>query len=68
MIELKYIVGAERDAYIDDLSGLVIATVKGVVDLADRYNLDRDNAMDHFATIFKTIQEISTFQHFGEGE
>lgn len=68
MAEHEYIVGAERDAYMDNFSSLVLTTVNGVIALADRFNVDRDNAMEHFATTFKTMQEISTFQTFGNEE
>lgn len=63
MAEHEYLVGEERDVYMEDFSSLVLATVRGVVDLADRYNVDRDNAMEHFATLFKAMQEVSTFQN-----
>ena len=68
MAEHEYLVGEERDVYMEDFSSLVLATVHGVVDLADRYNIDRDNAMEHFATLFKAMQEVSTFQNFGNEE
>ncbi len=66
MAKQEYIAGAERDAYMKEFMSIVLTTVDGVIKLADRHNIDRDNAIEHFATIFKTMQEVSTFQSFGK--
>ena len=66
MINKEYIAGQEHDAYMEDFSGIVLGAVKKVIGLADKYNVDRDNAMEHFATVFKTMQEVSTFQNRSE--
>lgn len=65
-IETHDIVGAERDAYMEDFTGIVLSTVRQVIGLADKFNVDRDNALEHFAAIFKTMQEVFTFQNWME--
>lgn len=66
MINKEYISGREHEAYMEDFSGIVLGTVKKVIGLADKHNVDRDNAMEHFATVFKTMQEVATFQDWSE--
>ena len=66
MAKQEYIAGAERDAYMKEFMSIVLTTVDGVIKLADRHIIDRDNAIEHFATIFKTMQEVSTFRSFGK--
>lgn len=62
--ETEYLNKAEHDAYIDEFTPLVVETLNKIISLADKHNIDRDNAVEHFATIFKTMQEISTFAGF----
>ena len=66
MINKEYIFGQEHDAYMEDFSGVVLDAVKKVIGLADKHNVDRDSAMEHFATVLKTIQEVSTFQDWSD--
>ena len=61
----EYLSGEEERAYREDIQALMLSTVSDVVAIADRHNVDRDNAMEHFATVLKTMQEISTFSEFG---
>lgn len=61
----EYLNGEEERLYREDIQALLLSTVSDVVAIADRHNVDRDNAMEHFATVFKTMQEISTFSEFG---
>ena len=57
---------AEHSAYMEDFSEAVTGTIGKIVSLADKHNVDRDNAMRHFSAIFSTMVQISTFEHFGE--
>jgi len=61
---VEYLNGEEERLYREDIQALLLSTVSDVVAIADRHNVDRDNAMEHFATVFKTMQEISTFSEF----
>lgn len=61
----EYINGEEERLYREDIQALLLSTVADVLAIADRHNVDRNNAMEHFATVFKTMQEISTFCEFG---
>lgn len=61
----EYLNGEEEWAYFKDIRSLMLSTLSGVIAIADRYNVDRDNAMEHFATVFKVMQEVSTFSEFG---
>ena len=40
------------------------STLKSVIKLADKFNVDRDNAIQHFATLIHTMSQIATFQHW----
>lgn len=59
--------GKERDDYMEDFTEIVNGVIEKVIAVADKHNVDRDNAMQHFSTIFSAIVQISTFEHFGEG-
>lgn len=65
---MEFLTGKEHDAYMDDFSGVVTDVIGKVLAIADKHNVDRDNAMQHFSTIFSAMIQISTFKHFGEGE
>lgn len=66
MVNKEYIDGQEHEAYMEDFSGIMLGAVKKVIGLADKHNVDRDSAMEHFATVFKTMQEVSTFQNWSD--
>lgn len=59
---------AEHEAFVSDLTPIVLNTVHSLVGLADKYNLDRDNVMEYFSTLFSTMAEISTFAGFESGD
>lgn len=56
----------ENDIYTKEMSEVLNRVIADVIDFADAHNVDRDNAVQHFATILKTMSEISTFQHWGD--
>lgn len=60
-MEKTYLTGSELKAYIDELSNLISNTVPALTTLADKYNVDRDDTMQHFAEIFSTLAKTSTF-------
>lgn len=66
-MEPKTLSDAEHKAFVSDLHPIVLNTVKALVGLADKYNLDRDNVMEYFSTLFSTMAEISTFAGFEGG-
>jgi hypothetical protein len=66
MMNKEYIFGQELDGYMEDFSGVVLSAVKKVIGLADKHNVDRDSAMEHFAAVFKMMQEASTFQNWSD--
>ena len=58
---------AEHKAFVSDLTPIVLNTVRSLVELADKHNLDRDKVMEYFSTLFSTMAEISTFAGFEGG-
>ena len=64
----QYLNDKEHAAYMEDFTQVVNDTINRVIFIADKHNIDRDNAIQHFATIFKIMTEISTFQNWGETE
>ncbi len=58
----------EHDAFMEDFSEVVTGVVGKVIALADKHNVDRDNAMMHFSQIFSAMVNVSTFKHYGEGD
>ena len=66
MINKEYISVQERDAYMEDFTDIILSTVKQVIGLANKFNVDRDDALEHFAVIFKAMQETCTFRNWRE--
>lgn len=54
----------EHAAWVKEFAEIVAVSVDKVIALADKYNVDRDNAMDYFATNVATMTEISTFKNY----
>ena len=63
-MEPEILSDAEHKAFVSDLTPIVLNTVHSLVELADKYNIDRDNVMEYFSTLFSTMAEISTFAGF----
>lgn len=61
----RYLNDKEHAAYMEDFSVVVNGVIDEVISIADKHNIDRDNAIQHFATIFKAMTEISTFKNWG---
>lgn len=60
----QYLNDEEHAAYMEDFTMVVNDTIDRVIFMADKHNVDRDNAVQHFAIIFKTMTEISTFERW----
>ena len=58
--------GEEREQYMSELSEIVQGLINEVVSLADKYNVDRDNAMAHTSNLISAMVEIGTFQKYRE--
>lgn len=54
----------EHAAWVKEFAEIVAVSVDKVIALADKYNVDRDNAMAYFATNVSTMTEISTFKNY----
>ena len=64
----RYLNGEEHAVYMKDFIGAANDVISRVVFMADKHNADRDNAIRHFASIFKVMTEISTFEGWGKSE
>lgn len=62
--EDEYLTQRECDEYMNDFSQVMHIVIEQVIALADRHNVDRDNAMQHFAAVFSAMTQCSTFEHF----
>ena len=54
----------EYTVYMKDISTITKDLIKSILTIADRYNVDRDSAMQHFSKILSTMVDISTFRNF----
>lgn len=66
-MEPETLSNAEHEAFVSDLTPIVLNTVHSLVELADKHNIDQDNVMEYFSTLFSTMAEISTFAGFEGG-
>lgn len=60
--------GKEREAFDADVAKVIGIVIDTMVKLADKYNVDRDNALRYFAELIDAVSELSTVEHWGEGE
>lgn len=58
--------GKEREAFMEDFTDIVIETINSIISIADKHNVDRDNAVMYFSQMFGKMAEVSTFQKWGE--
>lgn len=63
-MEQEYLNGKEHDDYINDISGIASDLIAKVLSVADKHNVDRDNAMQHFSQLLSAMVEISSFANF----
>lgn len=58
--------GKERKAFDADVAKTIGIVIDTMVKLADKYNVDRDNALRYFAELIAAVSELSTVEHWGE--
>lgn len=63
----KFLNEQEHSDYMNEISSVMTDLIGKVVFIADKHNVDRDNAMQHFSTLLSTMVQVSTFEHYGEG-
>lgn len=56
------------DMEFDDFNKIVGETIDRLVECADKHNINRDDFVRYFATIFVAMAEISTFEQYGRKE
>lgn len=49
------------------MARVVNVTIRGILEAADRNNIDRDSAVQFFADLFLTMTSVATFEHFDLG-
>lgn len=54
----------EHEDYINDISSVVTNLIGNIISIADKHNVDRDNAMQHFSQLISEMVQISTFSHW----
>jgi hypothetical protein len=54
------------DVEFDDFDEIVGETIERLVACADKHNIDRDDFVKYFATIFGVMAEVSTFSQYGK--
>lgn len=65
--QYPFLTGKEYDNYIDEISSVVTDLIGKVTFIADKHNVDRDSAMQHFSQLLSAMVQLSTFEHYGEG-
>lgn len=65
----EYLSDKEEKAFIKELTKKIInPTIDNVIALADKYNVDRDNAIESFSGIFNAMTKFCTFQNWKGGD
>ena len=54
----------EYESYLDELNDCIIRTVNGIVEIADKYQLERDVVGKHFTKLFVELTSIATFERY----
>lgn len=58
----------EHRNFVNDMQKIVRNLVADMIALADKYNVDRDDAMHYFSQVVSAMVEVATFQHYEGGE
>ena len=66
MAENKYLSEQEQTEYLKDILRFVNHVLANLYIIADSHNIDRDNAIEHFATIISNLSDIATFKDYKE--
>lgn len=64
MRNIKDLSNAEADAYLIDMTVIQCDVVKEIVSVADKYRLDRDEAMKHFSTVMVVFAESASIKDY----
>lgn len=64
MAENKYLSEQEQAEYMKDFVPFVNHVLDNLIRIADAHNIDRDNAIKHFATIISNLGDIATFMGY----
>ena len=56
------------DKIIDDCCEIASDTIDKVVSLADKYDVDKDDLIEHFSNLFSIMAEICTFKEYRKDE
>lgn len=59
--------GQEYNVYVDEIAAAMTDVLKKVLPIADKYSVDRDDAMKHFSDLLSAMVSVSTFAHFDLG-
>ena len=63
----KFLNEQEHDHYMNEISNVMGDLIDKVLFIADKHNINRDNAMQHFSTILSLTVQVSTFEYYGKG-
>lgn len=56
------------DAKFDDFNDIVGDVIDKLITIADKHNIERDDAMKYFATMFGAMLGVATFKYYGKGD
>ena len=48
----------------DDLNEIIKNTLNSLIECADKHNIDRNDFIRYFSSVFGTMAEISTFEKY----
>ena len=57
----------EAEAWTSEMARVANVTIRGILEAADRNNIDRDSAVQVFADLFLTMTSVATIEHFDLG-
>ena len=66
MAKNKYLSEQEEAEYMKDFVPFVNHVLDYLIKIADAHNIDRDNAIKHFATTISNLSDIATFMGYKE--
>lgn len=64
MRKIKDLSDAEANRYAIDMSEIQCDVINEIVSLADKYGLDRDKVMKHFATVMMVMAGSVSFEGY----
>lgn len=48
--------------YIEDISKIMGNLIDSLIENADKHHLDRNNALEHFSVLFRSMVQVSNFE------